>query len=592
MMSKPVRTLVLWALLLMMFVAIWQFLSPDPAPHAAAQAEPAGNSWQITASIAGTILALLYAFRRYTSAVQIHNRALNAVAMLLEGGRFDEAERILAPVLASRIAQLRCAALVQRAEIALRRGDRDAVILRAEEALAVPPGRIFKNPSVRLDARSLAGFARASAGDEARARADIEAVRAGREPTAVALARVAIAELVLLDRAGDRQALRDAFERHRSLWLVSCPRRERVLVRAYEAMLDAGSAPIYRQKAAASEAQDRVALAEWVASFAPNVAPFVRGTSLDAPESASASPPEPAPTEAGKRKVEAARPQIPPKKSGSTQSLLLWMLIIVAFIAVWNVGSSSLLGALGVMAISALVAWAAVGIRRQRADGRRIKEGIHAYGLGDFERADAVLSFTPKSASQRVHAHHFRADIALCQGRMADALVQVDKAFLALAEAHGGKVAAPQPVAEGVVSWDFPRVLTAQRSQALAVLGRHDEARAELAWANGLPSKLPSFRVRLIEILAGHDYEGAARLVETRPVDLAPAARDEALYDLICFVARPSARSEVEAARLRSDLRRTVTLRPWIEAVAPGLVAAFEAAASEGADGRQIAATP
>ncbi len=162
-----------------------------------------------------------------------------------------------------------------------------------------------------------------------------------------------------------------------------------------------------------------------------------------------------------------------------------------------------------------------------------------------------------------MQAAHFRADIALSKGRMVDALVEVDRALAALAEAQGGRVVPPAPAAEGVVRRDFPRILAAQRSQALAALGRLDEARAELLWANGFPSEMPRFRVRLIDRLAVHDFEGAARLVEGRPADLAPAARDEVLFDMIRFVARPAARGETEAARLRAELRRA----PYVESL-------------------------
>jgi len=317
-------------------------------------------------------------------------------------------------------------------------------------------------------------------------------------------------------------------------------------------------------------------VAAWVAKVAPSAAPFVRGARRaegGAPADLSAG----TPTDEARRKVEAARPVIKPKETA--RSLGVWIALVLGFLLMWRMNTSAALPAMALLGSGGLVGWALRGRRRARADERRIRAGIRAYGAGDLDRAAAELAFEPRSALHRAQAAHFRADIALARGAMGDALAETDRALAALAEAQGGRVAPPSPpAADGAVSWDYPRAVAAQRSLALAALGRLDEARAEIAAANGFPNGLAPLRVRLVERLAVHDFAGAARLCEGCPPDLLLAARDEALFDLIRFVARGAARGEAEAARLRAELRRGGHLLAWIDAVAPGLMAAFDAA--------------
>jgi hypothetical protein len=193
-----------------------------------------------------------------------------------------------------------------------------------------------------------------------------------------------------------------------------------------------------------------------------------------------------------------------------------------------------------------------------------------------------------------MQASHYRAEIALAKGDMSRALGACDAGFSALAEAQGGRALPPPAPANGPVSWDFPRILAAQRAFALAALGRDDEALAELAWANGFPTDLPRLRVRWVKRLRSGDWDAAAHFVEAWDPALVLSAREEVLVDLLRFVARPGTRSEPEAARLRAETRRLGDMPQWLEAVAPGLVAAFERTAREiqGAIGAQEGASP
>jgi hypothetical protein len=105
---------------------------------------------------------------------------------------------------------------------------------------------------------------------------------------------------------------------------------------------------------------------------------------------------------------------------------------------------------------------------------------------------------------------------------------------------------------------------------------------AEIEWANGFPTDLLRFQVRLLNRLRAGEYEQAARLAGSRDPDMSLSARDEVLLDLLRFVARPDTRTEGDAALLHTDLARTPGLTRWLDAAAPGLRAAFERAAPGG----------
>lgn len=605
-MSKSMKTLLLWGLLILMFVAIWQFLSPEET--LVAPRPLVGGSWTTTAGLAGVLFAAVFGLVRVGRAGAAHNVALQASIAQLEAGRFDEAERGLDGVIASRLPQYRRAAQLQRAEIAARRGDRDEALARVELAIAGPVGRMSR-AGVRvvvLAARGLRAFLRASAGDTAGAREDIAAVLAEREAEPRVTARAILAEALILDRGGDRAGLRDLLERSRPLLLQACPQRERALVKAYEAMLDAGSASVYRKQAAQAAApDDHAAVADWVARYAPGAAPFVRGSSADPAGPvgrggpvATVEPEAPAveePSADARRRVAAARPSKMAART-SMKSAALWTASSLLFAGIWMfaVVEGQSLGAWAVYGFpaAALVAWVALGFRngrRQRADARRLRAAVHAYGSGDLERASEGFAFVPRAPLHRTQAANFEAEIALSRGEPERALAACDRALAALVEAHQGKLAPPAPPPAGTrATWDYPRVLATQRAVALAALGRHDEALAELAWANGLPTELPRLHVRLIKRLRAQHYATAARLLEAREPGLLPSAREEVLFELVRFVGRPAARSEGEAARLRAEMRRIVDLPRWLEMMAPGLDAAFEAAA-QGAAGATAA---
>jgi len=128
-----------------------------------------------------------------------------------------------------------------------------------------------------------------------------------------------------------------------------------------------------------------------------------------------------------------------------------------------------------------------------------------------------------------------RAQLALQGGALLEVIRESNLALAACAEQQNRKIAQPAPAAkDGSMAWDYPRLLAAMRAYALTALGKVDEARAEVAWANGFPSEMPAFRVRLFEALHVRDFEAARRIAELAQGPL--EARDELLIDLLRVV--------------------------------------------------------
>lgn len=588
-MKPATKVLLKWVLLLLLFVAIWQFLSPEPGHERPGppSAPPTSGSWLPMVLLFGVVFSALLVRLRVFAAANAQNALLRASNAHLDVGRFDEAERAVAGLEQSRFPQFRRAFHVQRAEIAARRGARDEALARVEPAIAEPIGWLFRasQRTTAHAARGLRAFLRASAGDDAGARDDIAALRAQDDVESSALVRAALAEAFLLDRAGDTAALREHLARSRALVLEAASPHERALLRAYEAMLEADAGSVYRRKGDRAAASDAGAVAAWVAGYAPNAAPFVRAVGVASADGGEAAP-APTPSAEAQRKVAASRPgKVKVGRANTGTALAILMVLFGVFSGLWSGFTDSPYSGLWkviavfVALIVGVGAWTVRNIRREARNERRINAAFRALSAGDLARAAADIDFVPRSAKHRVQVAHGRAEIALRSGAMGEALVQCDRAFIALAEVQGGTLVAPvAPAAGAAVAWDMARILAAQRSFALAALGRGDEALAEIAWAQGFPTALAALRVRLLTHLVARDFEAAARVAAARdPAELIPV-RDEVLADLAVFVGRARSRTEAESARLSAELRRDPALSRWIDAVAPGLTAAFAGA--------------
>ena len=575
---KPAqRTLLYLGLLVAVLLGIGELLSPTPFTFA---------PFVPIAVVLALVLAVIVAFRRFLAVVATHKQSTLRCSELLATKRFDDAEAAVAGLARSRLAVYRRMFGVNCAIIAMGRGDRDAALAALDLATGAPVGILFRGTQATLavQARSLRAFLRAGAGDVAGARDDIAAVRAAPEPAAACLARASLAEARLFDETGDKAALGAVLERDRWLLHNATGGAERGLVRAYETMLEASAGSVYRQRADREAAADEAPeTAAWVARFAPSAAPFVRGPDLPA-GTAGGSLAE-APSEAARAKVAAARPGKVPVPANHLASAL-WLVGIFGFVGLWAAPEGTMTPAVTraawvvlTLGVAAVIARAVLQARRE---ARRLKAAEHQLAVGELSAVAADLELEAKSPTRRAQAASMLAEAALRRGDPEEALRQCERGFVAVALAQNGTLVAPVAPADGKVApWDLPRALAAQRAAALAVLGREDEAWAEIEWAKGFPTGYQVFRVLLLTRLHAGDHEGAARAVEARDPTFALFAADEILAKLARFVGRPSSRTVAAAARLRGELSRDPTLKRWVDVMAPGLLDAFERAAAE-----------
>jgi hypothetical protein len=584
--ASPAKRLAPWIFLTALFFAVW-FLFGAPSGGAVATE----TSWSTPLAILGAVVALVLGFRSLVAAAKGHNQAIADANVHVAAGRFDEAIERVQGLGRSRLPQFRRMLPAWLATLEMARGDARASAAAATAAIDMPIAPFFRDSqrSTANVARAFRAFARACAGDAEGAREDIAHLRATQNEGAAdasQLARASLAEARLLDEAGDRAGLADLLARDRTLLLDATLPRERALVRAYEAMLDATTASVYRRKAEhGSLDDDAVATAAWIAKMAPNAAPFVR-PSVPAGKAAEA-PPE-VPSEAARRKVLGSKPAS--VKGEKTWWVAIWVVVVIAALLAWGRADRTPWAGLAHAAI-AVVGAALVGaflvtrVRRSTRNTRRIADAHRAIVRGDLPTRAEDIGLEAPTPAQRAQIECMLAEAALRRGEPERALEHVARGFEALAIAQGGKVLPPAAPAEGApVPWDLQRALAAVRACALAARGRADEAWAEIEWANGLPANNPTvFRVRLLTRLRARDFDGAARAVEGRAAPL--GARDEALAEIARFLGRPAERTRGAADRFRAELRRDPGLAPWVEALAPGVMAAFEVALAESAAG-------
>ena len=105
-MKQTHKTLLLWGLLIMMFVAIWQFLAPEHPPSRPPDPD-AGSAWLHMVLVVGGVTAFIVSMKRLVAAQTANNQAIAASRAHLEAGRHDEAEGALAVALRSRLPRFR-----------------------------------------------------------------------------------------------------------------------------------------------------------------------------------------------------------------------------------------------------------------------------------------------------------------------------------------------------------------------------------------------------------------------------------------------------------------------------------------------------
>jgi hypothetical protein len=537
-------------------------------------------------------------------AVPLVNRAYNALLL----GRAAEAEALLDRAETGvQLAYIRRLVDLQRAGIAVRRGDLDAGLARVEAAIARPASLLARGQE-RVNivrGRALRALIRASRGDLEGARADAGAVRADPEAPPDALARAEVALAVALDRAGDRDALAAHLAGKRSLLFDHTVPRERAIVRAFQRMLKAPKASVYRVRAERDPdppgaEPTEPGVADWIARIAPSAAPFVRSV----PNTANGVEAEKAPAgRAGPDLVRAATERLASRQgAGRTRIkvLALWVLLIMFFLAIWQLLSpetpanfhavapptdASPFFSLSLLLYPSLLA-GAVGvwvlrIRRNLRHERHLACAVSALARDDA-RAPAELEALTLSpyGSVAAQAHFQLARLAERRADLDEALKRCDQGIAAATT-----TAATRMITSSILLPD----LVAERAFILSATDHEEKAGAEMA---ALSDAFPAYpyqaraelRVAMVQRVRRGDLEGAARLVARGTDDVPLPLRDETLADLVRAVARPDTAGAGEVHRLKEELRQDPGLRRWLETTASAALQAFEAPAATGGD--------
>lgn len=545
----------------------------------------------VCAAAMGSVVAYAVA-RRRRELRQAAGRVLNSAFNLIGLGRLREASDVL-DVVAARTTETWVHRLVeiQRATIAIRRGEVAAAELHLTAALDLPvTGFGRENALYQLEgARALRAFVRASLGQHDAARADIDEVHRN-AASDDAVARVALAQAMILEQQGKREELRLLLADKSSLLLEHTHPRERAIVRAFQRMVRADKSSVYRRAESRRETTDgeEPMLADWVAKVAPGAASFVR-SSRAADHAATTVPAEAVarPTENAMRANREAK-RLPGKKwvapvLGSVAAAAvigagyLMDSVKVATrageVASGATSASALLPILMVLGLAVPIAFGAA--RALRALSRRRAERAArkpAPGRVPSPPTDAQLrALTRETPSPTIaaQAHLLLADRAERSADFATALAAATEGLARLSDPR-------DRVAADIVYPD----LVSLRAFALAAHGRFEEANAELATLGpAYPHYSRAiFRARLLTLVRLRDLRAAADWIDRGEADLPLSVREELLADLVRATQHPALAGAGEIQRLKDDLQTIPEARPWIRTAAPGLLEAFETA--------------
>ncbi|MFO0756923.1 MAG: hypothetical protein U0359_10545 [Byssovorax sp.] len=523
-------------------------------------------------------------------------------------GKLGDAEDLLDEAEQSRASWARRLCDLQRAIIAVRRGDLKAAKASLDDAVARPLERYERqNALFQIEAaHGLRAFVRASLGEPVGAWQDIAVLRERPGASAESLARASLAEAVILARTGERDRLRLLLDRDKALLLENLHPRERAIVRAYQRMVRVATTSAYRVSASREEesTRDEPALVDWVAKVAPSAAPFVRAPK---PTTAAFGPPVAALPESAydardtviKARYEGAA------ATGKTTATARWLStiglslgailgILGAFVALIALSSAPppvaptvaaaptalpfdpevaatafamLLGATGL---------GALGLTFRRRLKRASLEELGRLAaardaLGRAQLDAAALAIAPLFNSQHdlVAAHASRAASGhrrAARRRAGDAERRDLRRGPAEPRAGGRRRdAAARADHAARAGADFARPARRGRRGAVSADGR-----AYPTWERDI------FRVRLVDLARAGRFQEAARWVEQNAGDLPLTVRDELLADLVRAVNAPDSAGLGEMERIRDELKSEPAHRRWIELVAPRALAAFQ----------------
>jgi hypothetical protein len=550
----------------------------------------------VAVALGGCFIALGAWGLHVGAAAQTLSSSLN----LLQAGKLGEASALLDTLEGSTAARVVTSRHLQRAMIAVRRGDLDAVIRHADLALAGPWSVLLRatHEIQRGAAFGLRAFARAAKGDLEGATSDVRVVRQAGMVGPDALAHAALAEAIVLERRGDRAGLAAHLGRQRRLLMSGLDVRERAVVRAMQRLLAAAPRSVYRTAAEPKKAdvEDEPPLVEWLDKVAPQLSAFAPKLRAAAPATAVA-PPVLTPSAEAIAQVKA---QAPKKSAGPLLKLVgLWALLVTMFLAIWQYAEPSReraarlprppplapepLSALWGIALAVfLIAFFAWIVIRNQAQARKLHGLMAAITRGDDVDAELAELAASKLDLAAAQAELLRSAVADRRGQLAQGIAHIDAGRARL------RTEALRAAASGMLAPS----LTGARAYLLAAMGRADEAAAELAQIppDYLLHDRTRFAVQLVALLACGDVDGAGRLVDATSPDISIGPRDELLRDLVRAATAPSGAGSLEIARLRAELREDDESRRWIEQVAPALIARFDQAAAPPDDAEDTAA--
>jgi hypothetical protein len=534
--------------------------------------------------------------RRNGESVQLVNQSYDAITR----GRLGAAEALLDRVEAIvKGGYLARNVDVQRALIALRRGDLAEALHRADAAVTRPVAWIARGQErVQIaGARSIRALLRATRGDAQGARDDAAGVYESPDAAPDMLARAKLAEAIVIERSSDREALRVHLDGARTLLLEYTAPRERAVVRAYQRMLEARRSSVYREGAPrepAGGAGDEPTLADWMATVVPAAAPFAR-TSRAAP--VAAEPAAPALVEVidpVARKAAAQRVQAGGARRWIGRVALGYLLLIVMFVGIWQflapspsphddrvappviapVDSSGLESTVITM-LSLVLAGALIAALRYHGhrQARRLFAALGAVARDDEARGEGELRALATSRYPLIAGRAWQ-ELAVMEERRGAFVAALDACDRGLAQLS--KNPATRTLASAIL---LPELVT-ERAIILAATDRDAEAGAEMALlAETYPSSpfraRSELRVELLRRVRRGDLAGAAALVARGTDDIPLNLRDEALADMVRAAVHPESAGAGEILRLKQELRADARLRRWLELAAPAAVAAF-----------------
>ncbi len=581
-MKQSTKTLLLWTLLIVMFLAMWQFFTPS-SPSPAPPPSPWGPSDYGVVIVAIVLAgAVLFGFRRLTGAGRAAGVATRLYSEALLNEDYDAAERAArsTPTWPRAHAMIRVYHLGYVA-YAAGRFDVAAELLRPDDARrAILYGDDAANIVALTLARRAVVLAALDRDDDARA--DIAAARAIVKAQPHALALAAFAEIVILARRRDLPALRDKLAEGKSLGLVA---RERAVVHAIDALASSSGTTAYRRRMDdATREPPGGAFAAWADRLVPGVAPFL--------------PPLPAKTEiavADEPRDDDARARVASERDAAAPGhprINWWGFApVAALVGAVALGYAAPPSFHFATTIGSVVASAIVGLylmwRRALRSAAIERRATDLDASGKPDEADAAICPLQVSSADTTIASVLRrrAVFALHGGDANEALARCDKALAHLrrAEAASLKSAnnlAPTKTAIGSFGFKYHAALhqelTALRAITLAGLGRVGEARVELSLL-AEPGVGTAFSVELYRLARAGDAAALADLADRAGRDVLSGPFEIALLE-----AGRAASGDASAARwLERSTRTAPAITRFLERVAPTLLSRANKARSK-----------